>query len=352
VAERARVHEHFLRVERRVRRASLRGLGPVQRLTRALLLDELGRYRRARRYPINRDFAGKQVPYFIDEAHTRCAVAHLLEVGGQADLVQKIARERNHARVRELANEAALVHWLRAAGLSLEEAALIQPSYCTLPNPGTVAAACCRFVGSSTLLEGTIVAGEAGLTPHFVIDGIYGMPADFKVGAALYQVGDLGLQVGEQALLEVNGTSFAMQDMIHFDRSLPRRCEHAELRGACRAEGNTDSSARRNPSRRLRDHARCVGQSVDRERADDGLRSGGRNAGLQLWHLPTRVGWTGHQQHRHFGGAARLSAAPSLQPHALTLTTWRLWRARGRTRAKNHPRVARRCTCRRIHPGA
>jgi hypothetical protein len=215
VAERARVHEHFLRVERRVRRASLRGLGPVQRLTRALLLDELGRYRRARRYPINRDFAGKQVPYFIDEAHTRCAVAHLLEVGGQADLVQKIARERNHARVRELANEAALVHWLRAAGLSLEEAALIQPSYCTLPNPGTVAAACCRFVGSSTLLEGTIVAGEAGLTPHFVIDGIYGMPADFKVGAALYQVGDLGLQVGEQALLEVNGTSFAMQDMIH-----------------------------------------------------------------------------------------------------------------------------------------
>jgi hypothetical protein len=215
VAERARVHAHFLRVERRVRRASPRRLGPVQRLTRALLLDELGQYRRAQRYPINRDFAGKQVPYFIDEAHTRCAVAHLLEVGGQAALVQKISRERNHARVRELANEAALVSWLRAAGLSLEEAALIQPSYCGLPGAGTVASACCQFVGSSTLLEGTVVAGEAGLTPHFVIDGIYGMPADFKVGAALYQVGDLGLQVGEQALLEVNGTSFAMQDMIH-----------------------------------------------------------------------------------------------------------------------------------------
>ena len=44
-------------------------------------------------------------------------MAHLLELGGEGALVERIARERNHARVRELVDEPRLLAWLEAAGL-------------------------------------------------------------------------------------------------------------------------------------------------------------------------------------------------------------------------------------------
>jgi len=210
--ERARVSRHFLRVEAALAERSVRRLEPVRRLTRRLLLAELAEYRRARRFPLNRDFRGKQVPYFIDEAGTRCAVAHLLEVGGQAELVQKIARERNHARVAELANERWLVRWLAAAGLTLEEAALIQPTYCTSNGSptATVGPVCCNEMGADTLVEATVAPATSfsGLTA--TVTAIYGKPHDdLAVGDAvnivdgqtLYE--NTALASGDTVLLKV-----------------------------------------------------------------------------------------------------------------------------------------------------
>jgi hypothetical protein len=124
------------RVRHHIERAALRAAGRdtsrlsrVQRIVRQLLLRALEAYRADGRFPINRDFA-EQTPYFVDAAGTRCAMAHLLELGGERALVDKIARERNNAYVRELADEARLLAWLRAAGLTVEEAAAIQPAYC------------------------------------------------------------------------------------------------------------------------------------------------------------------------------------------------------------------------------
>src|SRR5262245_50879505 len=99
-AENDRVHEHFVRVESLVGARDVRSLDPGRRLARALLLDELTHYRSARRFPLNSAFPGKAVPCFIDEAGTRCAVAHLLEMSGQGELAESIARRRNYARVR------------------------------------------------------------------------------------------------------------------------------------------------------------------------------------------------------------------------------------------------------------
>ena len=103
------------------------------------------------------------MPYFIDEDGTRCAMAHLLEVGGQHDLVSKIAQMRNHATVFELADDHDLVVWLAAAGISLNEAARIQPSYC-LETP---AERCfCNGLMSHEIGEGTVVtAGSLSANP-------------------------------------------------------------------------------------------------------------------------------------------------------------------------------------------
>lgn len=130
--ERARVREHLLRAERLALRSSPAGLGQATRRTRALLLDELARYRLRGRFPQNREFSSL-TPYFVGPDGTRCAVAHLLDASGESTLVRKIAGERNNARVLELSNEPRLLAWLGAAGLTLDEVAAIQPSYACVP---------------------------------------------------------------------------------------------------------------------------------------------------------------------------------------------------------------------------
>lgn len=131
-AEQLRVTDHLMRAEAFAATRDTGQLGPIRSLIRELLLNELADYRAAGRFPKNPGFA-ELTPSFVDQEGTRCAVAHLLEVGGEHGLVQKIARERNHARVKELADEPRLLSWLEAAGLSVEEAAVIQPSYSCTP---------------------------------------------------------------------------------------------------------------------------------------------------------------------------------------------------------------------------
>jgi MYXO-CTERM domain-containing protein len=125
---------------------------------RRLLLAELGRYRRWGQFPCNPLFQ-ELTPFFIDAQGTRCAVAHLLELGGEGELVQRIARERNNARVAELGDEPRLRAWLDAAGLTLDEAALIQPSYCEKPDTGCV----CRNTATGQLEVSTTSAPKDGI---------------------------------------------------------------------------------------------------------------------------------------------------------------------------------------------
>src|SRR5262249_60445542 len=90
-------------------------------------------YRGARRFPRSPGFRDP-TPICVDASGTRCAVAALLGAGGEGELVARIARERNFARVAELADEPRLRAWLAATGLTLAEAAAIQPEYCAFPG--------------------------------------------------------------------------------------------------------------------------------------------------------------------------------------------------------------------------
>ena len=161
-AEQARVSAHLLRAEQRLARARTTALGPLRRVVRALLLRELRHYRERQRFPQNLDFA-QPTPYFVDAAGTRCAVAHLLDMSGEHALVQRVARGRNHARVRELADEPRLVAWLAAAGLSLDEAAAIQPEYCEAP-----ADCVCQGTPLAAVVETTVLGPDGPATTRSV----------------------------------------------------------------------------------------------------------------------------------------------------------------------------------------
>jgi hypothetical protein len=191
-AEQQRVHRHLAGAESAARARRVR-LHPLRAAVRRLLLDELRHYRVSGRYPRNHCFRTHAAPEFVDAHGTRCAVAHLMEVSGQAELVQHIAKTRNNARIRELARFAELRAWLAAAGLSLEEAARIQPEYCY----ETQANVCfCNQHMSDGVALGTVTALEEALI-RVRVDRVEGALPGVQVGNeyAIEASGSVGEQV-------------------------------------------------------------------------------------------------------------------------------------------------------------
>lgn len=128
-AEVARVRAHLLGAEQVLLARNLGGISARQRDARRRCLDELRAYRQRGIFPHNHGQLHRRTPVFVDEHGTRCAMAWLIERSGDAGLVRHVATTRNLATIRELADEPELVAWLDRNGLSLEEAARIQPEY-------------------------------------------------------------------------------------------------------------------------------------------------------------------------------------------------------------------------------
>lgn len=128
-SETARVRTHLATVESELRRRDVSALTPAQRRARSRNLDVLHEYWVRGVFPVNTDFPGQRVPYFVDRYGTRCAMAYLIEQSGRGDLVARIATTHNNAYVRDLKDDADLAAWLRDNGLTAAEAARIQPTY-------------------------------------------------------------------------------------------------------------------------------------------------------------------------------------------------------------------------------
>lgn len=127
--ETARLLAHFDTVDAELRSADVSRLSLAQRATRAQMVRWLRDYRDIGSFPRNDRIAGRRAPFFRDSRGVLCAMAYLIARSGRADLVDRVARTRNHAYIPELAGDADLADWLRRAGLSVTEAARIQPAY-------------------------------------------------------------------------------------------------------------------------------------------------------------------------------------------------------------------------------
>ncbi len=129
--ETARIRTHLATVERELRANDASSLTLAQRAARARNLDVLHEYWVRGIFPRNTDFPGERVPYFIDRYGTRCAMAYLIEQSGHGggDFVARVAATHNNARIWELQNDQALVTWLDQNGMTLAEAARVQPQY-------------------------------------------------------------------------------------------------------------------------------------------------------------------------------------------------------------------------------
>lgn len=128
-AEVVRLHAHFDSVDTELRTRDVSHLSDAQRASRVKLIAWLREYRDAGQFPENDRFANESVPFFRDTKGTLCAMAYLVDRSGRGDIVDHIAKTRNNAFIRELTDDARLVAWLDASGLSVSEAARIQPAY-------------------------------------------------------------------------------------------------------------------------------------------------------------------------------------------------------------------------------
>lgn len=133
-----RLRRHFAEVEPELLARDVSGLSAAQRAARVEQVAVLRRYAGRGLFPKNRDFPGQMVPYFRDADNTLCAMAFLIAESGRGDIVEHVALTRNHAYVPELIDEPGLAEWLDQHGLTVAEAARIQPTYDGCAYPGCI----------------------------------------------------------------------------------------------------------------------------------------------------------------------------------------------------------------------
>jgi len=132
----ARLRAHFDSVDSELRHAEALHLTPDQRTARVTLVGWLRDYREAGTFPRNDRFPDRPMPFFRDRDGVLCAMAYLIERSGRGDLVDRVASTRNNGFIPELVDDPDLRAWLDSVGLSVAEAARIQPQY--EPPPETV----------------------------------------------------------------------------------------------------------------------------------------------------------------------------------------------------------------------
>jgi len=128
--EQARIRAHLASVEAVLRARPTDGLTDEQKRNRLARLDDLRAYREAGVFPRNLDFPDRLIPYFIDAAGTPCAMGQLIIASGHAALAEDVRVTMNNAYIGEIAAaDPRLQEWVDEQGMTLEEAAMVQPAY-------------------------------------------------------------------------------------------------------------------------------------------------------------------------------------------------------------------------------
>jgi hypothetical protein len=175
----------------------------AQRAARTNHIEVLREYREAGVFPHNHVAPQRAVPVFVDGHGTHCAVGYLLMRGGRDELVARISGSRNLAAVPELADEPELIAWLADAGLTVAEAARIQPWYGPLPTEEPAASA--SYVAASLIgaaVGGGMIAWNT-LGPrdeHRRLAGMLGI----GVGAADITLAAIGARLDRQPGREID----------------------------------------------------------------------------------------------------------------------------------------------------
>ena len=203
-SEVARIRIHFDSVLHELRAADIAHLSAAQRAERATRIADLAAYRDRGVFPHNHDFADGWMPYFVDHRGVLCAVAHLLELSGRRDIVDRVADVENNVWVAALAGDREFEGWLRASGLTLAEAARIQVPYIETPNESVSASRSNRINSAAAITAGGLGVATMILNTRDPASGRAGLRS-----ALGYTAGALGLAIAASRM-EADGTPLAI----------------------------------------------------------------------------------------------------------------------------------------------
>jgi hypothetical protein len=215
-----RLKSHFDSVDIELKSRDVATLLPSQRARRAELTSWLRDYRNAGQFPVNDKFESP-TPFFRDSKGTLCAMAYLIDRSGRKDIVDKVEATRNTAYIAELADDPALIAWLDSSGLSVAEAARIQPAYGGFPDEpiriqrvdGDFALAAMGLAGASlatsaiNIVKPSSASGLLGIVAGALSIGVGAANVNVnrgtdRVAAATMGVGALSLGAGIYGLLD------------------------------------------------------------------------------------------------------------------------------------------------------
>jgi hypothetical protein len=134
----ARVRAHLAFAHDVLAHRDVSQLSSEQQDARAAALADLSRYIERGVFPRRTgDAYGALRPRFIDDRGVHCAVGEMIAASGAEALARAINARYEYAYVREM-DMPALATWATAHGFTVDELALIQPSYSGLPTPDGV----------------------------------------------------------------------------------------------------------------------------------------------------------------------------------------------------------------------
>jgi hypothetical protein len=155
-----RIQTHLMFVEQMLRNKNVTGLTKKQKRNREKALNLLHEYWLNGVFPSNYDYPEERKPCFIDRDRKICAVGYLVEKTEGRNVAEKINAEHQYEFIEEM-NESIVAEWANEYGLSLEECAMIQPTYGGLPTEKTVEMPVKTSYGiSSGFLGGTNIAAN------------------------------------------------------------------------------------------------------------------------------------------------------------------------------------------------
>lgn len=131
--ENDRIKTHLLYVESLLREKSGNSLSAAETDKRNHLLNLLHEYAVSERFPKNYDYPGERKPCFIDRDKNICAVGYLVEKTAGLNAAVAINEKHQYETIAEMKDDPLLLNWVAQSGLTLQECAMIQPTYGSPP---------------------------------------------------------------------------------------------------------------------------------------------------------------------------------------------------------------------------
>lgn len=155
------VQAHFAAVEVVLLHADVSALSPAQVEARYRNIQVLHDYAARGIFPANH--CSYSTPVFIDEFNTHCAVGHLMQQSGFDAMAMRIASRNNLVHSIDI-NDPEVYVWQEASGFTMEELALIQPSYYAPPSQFEQQYACTTAYFNEYAWNGTKSIGQGTQT--------------------------------------------------------------------------------------------------------------------------------------------------------------------------------------------